>query len=1194
MLGVQKRWLYSLCGIVALVLFFGWTATAQQVFGSIYGTITDPSGAPVNNAKITITDVAKGTTFTVTTDASGNYTKTQLIPDPYTVTVEATGFQKAVSNEITVQVDQASKYDASLQVGSVNQTVEVTASVPLLQTDRADVAQTFTAQQLSQLPNIGRNLQSFELLNPGTVKMPWQHASDEDPQGSVQTVVNGQLFSATGYELDGTTNQDPILGIIVVNPTIDSVNEVKQANQDFDAEFEYTGGGLLTYSTKSGSNSFHGDAFEYLELNTPGFNDYARNPFSEPTGAPPQHFNQFGGSIGGRIIKDKLFFFGDAQLTRNHQGASVLTTVPTPEERGIGVTGGVSLLDWLQASPGYPGCLTAAGGCLYQIYNPATGNPATGQGRAPFVNNFIPTAALSPQALALLKYFPLPNTVTNGTPYINNYAASGIIDITGNQWNTRWDYYANEKNSFFGRYSYAGYSQGGPGAFGLEAGGPALTGGNIRYAGQSSALNQSVAAGWTHTASASLLNEMRFGYMRYHVVDSPNGLGTTPATDAGIPGLNLTGPLSQITSGMPGFNIDEPGGIGASAQGNTTGNIFLGYALNTNGCNCPLTELEDQFQFVDNVSKISGNHNFKVGADIRYARNLRVPSDAHRAGLINFDPGITGIVLPGSTTATGGLGLATFLLGDVGGQTGAVFQRYYSTVTDAAERQKRFFFYAQDEWHATPKLTFTYGFRWELIFPETVNGIGNGASANMNTGLMEVYGVGLVSDSGYQAMNWHNLAPRISLAYQVTPKLVARAGYGWSYNLGTFGSTFGHNVTQNPPVLTFQTISPTNNYSDVFTLAQGPPLPATYTVSPNGTFPIPAGVNVKIRPAIMTLPTVYQYNAALQYQLTPKVAVSAMYVGNSTRHGFLGPSTNNVNENDPLFVPGNTNTALTRPFNGELGPRYDYGLTQDVTYYCNCFNAEYNSFQGLINIKAAAGYTLQGNYTYQVAKADSGTSTYDQSYYALYDRSLGWGNIDYLPHQQWVFAQNYDIPFGRGRKFGSNANRFVDAVLGGWNISGITTYYSGIPFSPTIDNYGPSPTAGRPNTGPNNRPDLGTGDPYAGAPGNRSGWFSGCPAGNCTSGPFLWPAANTFGNYPVNTLYGPHFINQDLSLMKQFSITERIRFMLRADATNVFNHTNLGLPNQDVQSPSVGQITQTAFGGYYLMRRIQYSGTFTW
>ncbi len=476
----------------------------------------------------------------------------------------------------------------------------------------------------------------------------------------------------------------------------------------------------------------------------------------------------------------------------------MLTSVPTAAERGIGVTGGVSLAEWLQGS----------GGSAYQIYDPTTGDPTTGQGRTPFANNFIPTSKLSPQAMALLNYFPLPNTGVSGSPYINNYAATGVISIIGNQWNTRWDYYGSEKDSFFGRYSYADYGQQAPGAFGLEAGGPNLVGGATRYAGNSTALNQSLALGWTHTTSPTVINEVRFGYMRYHVNAVPNGYGTTPATAAGIPGLNL----NPTTSGMPNFFIDQP-------QGNQ-GFIDLGYGLNINGCNCPLTETESQYQWIDNLTKIAGNHTFKFGADVRYALNLRVPSDAHRAGILEFQPEMTGDVPTGGTNPVGGLGLASFLLGDV-----SHFERYYSTSTNAQERQRRWFFYGQDEWHVTHKLTFTYGLRWELIFPESVNIPGNGAMPNLSTGQMYVYGVDQNSASGYERMNYHNFAPRAAIAYQVTPKTVVRAGYGWSYNLGTFGSTFGHVVTQNPPVLVDQQLNSPNNYTDVFTLAQGPPAP---------------------------------------------------------------------------------------------------------------------------------------------------------------------------------------------------------------------------------------------------------------------------------------------------------------------------------------------------------------------------------
>jgi hypothetical protein len=952
-------------------------------------------------------------------------------------------------------------------------------------------------------------------------------------------VVDGQLFSAMGYMLDGTTNQDPILGIIVVNPTMDSLAEIKQSLQNFDTEFEYVGGGVASYSTKSGTNQFHGDAFEYLQLNTPGFTTQAANPF---TGIPAALYreNQFGGSIGGPIIKNKLFFFGDAQLVREAEGGAIVTSVPTALDR----QGNFS--QELAFNPNY------------QIYNPNTGNPATGVGRVPYPNNIIPASQLSPQALAIMNYFPLPNTqqVPNA-PFENNYAVSGDVAITANQWNTREDYYLNEKNTIFGRYSRAAYTEQAPGAFGTEAGGPTF----VNYAGNSQALNQSLALGWTYTISPTLINEFRFGWEKYHVFDVPNGYGTDPATQAGIPGLNLD---KTYTSGLPAFYIPT---AGDTAQ--------LGYALGVNQCNCPLTETESQFQFVDNLSKTIGKHTIKVGADIRYASNLRVPSDSHRAGELTFNGGATGDVMTVGQNPVGGYGVASFLLGDV-----TNFNRYVSTSTNAMEHQPRLFWYGQDEWRPTPKWTITAGLRWEMVFPESVNAAGNGATLDLNNGLMYVFGVGGVSEHGIQTMNWHNFAPRLGIAYQLDSKTVIRAGYGWAYDLGTFGSSFGHNVTQNPPVLSNQSLNNTGNFSDVFTLAQGPPTLAPVTVSSNGTFPLPAGINPKFRPATVTLPTTYQYNAAIQRQLTQRIAVTAAYVGNANRHGFLGTG-QSINPNEAMFVPGVANPNIDRPYYSK------FGWTNDLSYYCDCSNEDYNSFQATVRVSALQGWTVNGNYTYQRQYGDGWG--YDSNYYFIYDRAAGQGYSSVLPRNQVSIAQTFDIPYGHGRKYGATANKFVDYGLGGWTLSGITTWYSGFPFSPSLDNYNGNGVGGQPNVGPNNRPDIGTGSPYAGAAGNRSQWFVGCPDQLCNTGAFLTPAANTFGNYPIDVLFGPRFIQQDLTLAKSFRITERWSFQLRTDARNVFNHTNLGTPNSDVESPNAGQITGLAGGA--VMRQLQFSGT---
>jgi hypothetical protein len=1120
------------------------TAVAQQVFGSIYGTVTDASGAGVNNAKITITDTNKGTVFVVNTDASGNYNKSQLIPDSYKVSIEAAGFQKVVSDIIEVQVDQAARYDGAMKVGDVTTEVEVTAAAPLLESDRADVAQTFNEKEIENLPIISRNIQSMTLLEPGTAKLGWQHASDENPQNSIQMVVNGMNFSQMGYELDGTTNQDPILGIIVINPNIESLSEMKLATQNYSAEYNYVGGGTASFSTKSGTNEFHGAAFENLQLNTPGFVTFAANPFNDGIPSPVYRNNQFGGAIGGPIKRNKLFFFGDAELKRQSQGGGILISTPD----ALNKTGNFS--DWLTYGST---SLLSSGLNPYQIYNPATGN-ANGTDRIPFSNNTIPTSMISPQALAIMANFLPANTVQIASePFINNFAENGNVAITQNSWDTREDYYLNDKNTIFGRYSYAAFTEAAPGAFGAEAGGIDF----VNYAGDSQALNQSLATGWTDTISSTLINEFRFGWERYHIFDVPNGYGTTPATTAGIPGLNLN---STYDSGLPAFYINS----------NTGGSMDLGYALGVNQCNCPLTETEHQFQFVDNLSKTIGKHTIKIGADIRFAENLRVPSDTHRAGELQFNGTNTGIVPSVGAQTTPGIGLATFLLGDVSG-----FGRYVSSSTNATEHQPRLYWYGTDEWRPTSKLTLNIGLRWEMVFPEST-APGNGATYSLSTGLMYVFGEGGVSDHGIQTMNWRDFAPRFGAAYQLDSKTVIRAGFGWGYDLGVFGSTFGHNVTQNPPVLENQQYPVPNNFQDVFTLAQGPQLPAAISVSSSGTFPLPNGVSPKFRPETITLPQVYLFNLTAQRQLTAHIAVSAGYVGNLGRHGLFGINSNTGNPNEPLFIPGQSVGPSNYPFYAVAGEN-------SLSYYCDCANSSYNSFQATIKINAFRGLTLQGSYTYEQEYGD-GNSPWDSNYYYFNGpRSGGYGTTSQLPHQEWIFSEVWDVPYGRGRHYGADVNHVVDAALGGWTLSGVTTYYSGFPFSPNLGNG----YSGEPGNGPTGRPDVGSGALYPSNP-NRNQWFLGCSDG-CTSGPYILPAANTFGNYPINTLIGPQFIQQDLSLGKTFKFTERIGFTLRTDARNVFNHTNMGEPNNNVQASNVGQITGLAGGAY--MRSLQFSGT---
>src|SRR5215471_3713123 len=514
----------------------------QAVYGSIVGTVTDASHAVVPQAKITITDTAKGTSYESITNSSGNYEQIHLVPGSYRLRVEKSGFQTYVQDNVEVNVDAITRVDATLRIGAETQTVEVTGQAPVLKTDRTDVSTTFTEKEVEDLPVFNRNFTSFELLTPGTQLLGWQHASSENPQGSRQIMVNGQHFSGTSFQLDGTDNRDPILGIIVVNPNLDSVEEAKVTTQDYDAEFGEAMAGVVTAQTKSGSNALHGSAFWFRRDNKLT----ARDPFSQSVPIPgtnefipPTLWNQFGGALGGPIMKDKIFIFGDYQATRQRNGGSLLTRVPNQDERGGDLRDlGVDIFD----------------PCSADLSNCNLPPDQRTQFQSGGVLNVIPSTRLTTQAQNILNYIPLPDIPGASGPG-PNYSASGIQVLNSDAFDIRPDLYYSQKLHVFGRYSFAQFHKFAPGAFGLEAGGPDL---GFAFAGKSDVRNQSIAQGFDYTLRPNWLTDFRFGFFRYRVFVNPNGLGTSPATDGGIPGLNVD---NFYTSGMPAFFINGVGGL---------------------------------------------------------------------------------------------------------------------------------------------------------------------------------------------------------------------------------------------------------------------------------------------------------------------------------------------------------------------------------------------------------------------------------------------------------------------------------------------------------------------------------------------------------------------------------------------------------------------------------------------------------
>jgi hypothetical protein len=1165
--------LFACAGMVLIA-----PARAQSVYGSIFGTVTDKSGAAIPGATITVTDVSKGTVVTVTSNATGDYSVPHLIPDVYNLKATAKGFQTFQTSGIQVLADTAPRIDPTMDVGSASTTVQVNADQqPELKTDRADVATIFDQQQIKSLPVGDQNFTNLQLLLPGAQKLGWSHAADENPQASQQIQIDGQAFGGTAFELDGTDNQDPILGIIVINPPMDAVTETKITTQNFDAEFGKAVSAVVTAQTLSGSNKFHGDVYDWRTGNA----NLARDPFSQtpgaynintnPAGMPPGLKNRFGGSLGGPIIHDKAFFFGNYEAQRQKVGTAATATVPTPHLISSCLSG--SGCDFSEYA-----AVMAGGGQL--IWDNSSGTPV------PYAGNIMPQSKLSQQALALLKYLQ-PYTPNSGVPgtasYLsNNFSEGGTGLFNSNMWTERLDWTINDKMHAFERFSRFWDTLSGNVMFGA-AGGPGF--GINGYGGNSNGANDSLASGMDIAVNPKLLTDFRLAYYRYNVIDSKFDQSTQFANTLGIPGIN-TG--SYFTSGSPGFEVDSAAGATA----------LIGAGLGINRCNCPLTEKEDQFQIVNNWTKIWGNHSFKMGVDLRYARNLRVPSDTDRAGQMNFHSG------PTSDNGSYGLGWATFMQGLV-----PSFGRYVSVSTNAKEFQKRTFFYGQDTWRATHNLTVNLGLRYELYFPESVNAAGNGSLMNLADGYMHVAGIGgIPSDMGWGISYAKMFDPRIGVTYQVDPKTVIRAGYGRSFDIGVFGSIFGHVVTQNLPVLANQQLNePGGSTQSEFTLAQGPPAFVFPKVPSNGLLPAEAfQVSPKARPNPLHFPTLDAWNLSVERAITPTMSITIAYVGNKGTHTLGDGDSNNTNPNEAgLVLPGQYSVTgqtlkwdpngpngtlaagysggvsngffLQRYYGGSLtackDPTYPTplgeanispgmcGWTQGISYYGDDQNTEFDALQITLQKQYTNGLQFTANY--QWASAFS-----EQSGYYTWSHSVTHMRDSNVRDQQLVGYGSYDLPFGHGKQFLGNANHLEDLAVGGWQLSTVANISGGLPWSVGYDQFTPGAanpedcyhnvggTAApcRPNAIGHMPTNLTAFDPVS----RTRSFFKAQPR---SGGIFSFPGLDVIGNAGANTYRGPTFWSDDMAIAKQFTIHETISSTFRMDAFNAFNHINPGNPN---------------------------------
>ena len=1133
----MKAQKYALIVLVATFVFSGTprSALAQAVYGNVIGTVTDPSGAAVPGAQVTATNNGTGVSTTVQTDQAGNYSVIQLLPGTYTITVTKAGFHEVVQENVTVAVGLSIPVNVELQLGQVTQQVTVAAAPPLVVTDSAQVTTRLSSPVLESIPIYGRNFTNFEELLPGTVINNFQHPLNENPGADILVNTNGQDYDANNFMINGMSNNDAVLGISIVNPPLDSIQEVKVTTSNYDAQFSQAGGSVIQLQTKSGSNQIHGSGFEFLQ------NDVfqARDPFTQGLHAPgtpsPDHrgvpelrFNQFGGSLGGPIKENKAFWFADYQGNREDLGGSVLTRVPTAAER----TGDLSDLG-------------------INIYDPTTGFP-DGSGRLQFADpsratagnplglNIIPTNRIAPQSTALMNFLPLPN-VPGAIGPSPNYATSGVNNYNTDQFDVRVDHYLTPKLNYFATYSYERVFVESPGAFGIY-GGPEIspTGVNM-YEGQSNDLLENGALSANYVFNPKLIADFRFGANRYRILENALDANLPLASQVGIPGINV--PQLSGSGGLPDLDI------------NGTGAFQMGYQ-----CNCPLHETENVFEWTSDWTKISGKHTVRFGGDLQAAQNLRLPSDNHRAGVYNFNPSVTSSLADPSA----GSGLASFLLGDP-----STFARFGQVSTNQQDRQKRMFYYAQDTWRMTHKLTLSYGVRWDTWFPDTSLHAGQGGRYDIADNLVYIPGIGENSISANQVTQWHNFSPRIAIAYALKSNTVIRTGWGRSYYQGTFGWTFNNLDADVYPSIVNQQLNATSVFFPVQfvsgaapsspSLGTAPPLPVFPAIPSTGIIPLAAGIGAGYLPASQKIPYIDSYNFTVEHEFTNNLALSVGYVGNEGRDLNMG-----WNMNEPIPGPG--------PFTARQPYYAEFGLTQTIFDKCDCESSNYNALQVQLTKRYSNNLSFIVNYTWQKALdyGEFGTPT-DQ-----YDTMLDYGPASFNRSNVLTIGHTYFLPFGKGQRYASDAHGILGQIISGWQWSGFTTLETGMPLSATLSSNASL------NSLMSLRPDQIAGA-LAGITQSRNLWFN--PAS------FAVPPLYTFGDAGRDAITGPSLFAADWALAKDFVITERVKMQVRWEVYNVFNDTNLANPsNTNVDTPTAGLITDVQSP----MRNMQFGVHLTW
>jgi hypothetical protein len=1148
-----SRLVRSLAGAgLLLCLCAAPNAFAQKDTGNIVGKVTDPSGAAVADAKVTVTDADRGTAFESKTNSSGEYVAGPLKPGRYNVAVLKTGFKRSVVGPVELNIQERPAVDVTLQVGAVSETLTVTSEGPQLQTETSDLGQVMNSKRITTLPLNGRNYAQLAQLGAGVAPSePGSRVS-----ASYGFSANGARALQNNFLLDGVDNNANLGDVLnetafVIQPPVDAIAEFKVQTNAYSAEFGRGNGAILNAVIKSGTNGIHGSVWEFLR------NDKfdATNAF-EAFGKQAYRQNQFGFTLGGPIIKNKTFFFGDYEGLRVRQAIPHLSLIPTPTQIG----GDFSDLLTDQTVPqvtfddGTPIPNTVALDCngnptfvgeifntrLTRFLDPTIPNnhplnpngfcgfPINGNG---LPTNVFPTGLIDPLGARLSALFPTPNADIAG----NNFFSSPRRQESRNNFDIRIDHKISEKNDFFGRFSYEDQPSEIPAPFNNV-----LDGGGF-FDGIEDNSYRSVALSETHIFSPTVVNEFRVGYNRINSHRLQLNSDQDVSGQLGFPGV----PFTSTNGGLPNLSFsDGTATIGSSG--------FL-----------PSIEKQNSYVFTDNLTWIKGRHSLKLGGELRFEQ-FTIFQPAASRGEMGFGTEFTDNP---ASPGTGGNAYATFLLGipDFGDIT---------SLHNVDYRRQIYAGYIQDDWRATDRLTLNLGLRYEVFstIKEHTNQEGTfdfnslslivpkGQKQQLTPTIAASIPLRATASRGLIDPDLNNFAPRIGFAYKLSEKLVARGGYGIFYGGQENGPFSNPSPGFNPPFFSLENFptncgAPSANPHDVDcsaprlnVLANG--FPSDALTDPN--VPILYSLDPRLR-----TPYNQQWHFGFQYQLPSDSVLEISYAGSRglKLFGFY---------NGNQAVPTSDLSAATAP-RRPAKRAIDSSLPCDLANPDNCdpvfdtsiatfrsnIKSNYNSLQVRWEKRVTRGLQFQASYTYSHALDDaSSASLGSQNQGDFRDQTnpnLEYGNADFDVRHRFVFSYSYELPFGKGKMFGGNASGIMNQIIGGWQIAGITTASTGNWFTPTdietnlsnSDGGGTVFNSARPNVvgNPNGKPCL------AGTLFNTCAFETNTVAGSS-------------GNASRNIIRGPGFQNWDLSIFKTFPIREQMGLEFRAEFFNVWNHYN--------------------------------------